>query len=229
MTPTETAGRAGKGEDGRAGTREAKLACLFTQSRVDKDGYPVRDPGSSSYLATLDPVTTFAGLLDAEARRRGAEHIRQLIVLGDGAHWIWNLADQHFPAATQIVDLYHAREHLHALAEHLAFIITDPPTWLAQRLSDLDNGDIDAICAAAHVYPPRRCQSHRTRQGPGLLSDQRAPHALRPLPSAGHVRRLRRRGSRLQNRPRRPPQTIRHALVHPRCHRHHDPALPTRQ
>ena len=32
-------------------------------------------------------------------------------MLGDGAHWIWNIADEHFPGAQQIVDLYHAREH----------------------------------------------------------------------------------------------------------------------
>jgi transposase len=49
----------------------------------------------------------------AEAYRRGAENARQLTILGDGAAWIWNLAAQHFPAATQIVDLFHAREHLH--------------------------------------------------------------------------------------------------------------------
>jgi hypothetical protein len=153
MTVAETAARAGKGPDGRARTREAKLACLFTQTRLDENGRPVRDPDSTSYLATLDPVDVFADLVQAAARCRGAETIRQLVVLGDGARWIWNLADQRFPAATQIVDLFHAREHLHALAEHLAFITPDPHTWLTDRLTDLDNGDIEAITAAARVYP----------------------------------------------------------------------------
>lgn len=153
MTAAETAGRAGKGEGGRARTREVKLAALFTQSRLDDDGYPIRDPDSTSYLATLDPVETFADLLDAEARHRGSEHIRQLVVLGDGAHWIWNLANQRFPEATQIVDLFHAREHLHELADHLAFILPDRDAWLADRLTDLDNGDIEAIARAARVYP----------------------------------------------------------------------------
>ena len=41
------------------------------------------------------------------------------VVIGDGAEWIWNLADQHFPGAIQIVDLYHAREHLWALTRRL--------------------------------------------------------------------------------------------------------------
>ena len=152
MRATETTGRTGKHPDGRARTREAKLAALFTQTTTDTDGYPVRDPDSTSYLATLNPVDHFADLVTAEARRRGSDHIRQLVVLGDGARWIWNLADQRFPEATQIVDLYHAREHLHELADLLAFIVTDPPTWLQQRLTDLDNGDIEALCTAARLY-----------------------------------------------------------------------------
>jgi hypothetical protein len=43
MTPAETAGRPGKGDDGRAHTREVKLACLFTQTTTDKEGRPVQD------------------------------------------------------------------------------------------------------------------------------------------------------------------------------------------
>lgn len=152
MTATETTGRAGKGPDGRARTREVKLAAVFTQTTTTDDGYPIRDPDSTSYTATLEPVEHFADLVTAQARRRGSEHIRQLIVLGDGARWIWNLADQRFPEATQIVDLFHAREHMHELAALLAFIITDPAAWLADRLTDLDNGDIEAISAAARLY-----------------------------------------------------------------------------
>lgn len=152
MRASETTGRAGKSPDGRARTREAKLAALFTQTKTDDDGYPVRDPDSTSYLATLEPVEQFADLVQAEARRRGSEHIRQLVVLGDGARWIWNLAEQRFPEATQIVDIYHAREHLHELASLLEFIVPDPASWLADRLTELDNGNIEALSAAARLY-----------------------------------------------------------------------------
>ena len=152
MRATETTGRPAKNPDGRAHTREAKLAALFTQTKTDDEGRPVRDPDSTSYLATLEPVEHFAGLVQAEARRRGSDHIRQMVILGDGAHWIWNLAGHRFPEATQIVDLYHAREHLHELAGLLAFIVTDPAAWLADRLTDLDNGDIHAISRAARLY-----------------------------------------------------------------------------
>lgn len=153
MTPAETAGRPGKGPDGRARTREAKLACLFTQTRLDSDGRPIRDADSTSYLATLDPVDKFSALVAAEGRRRGAEHIRQLVFLGDGAHWIWNLATARFPEATQIVDLFHAREHLHELTDRLAFILPDPHAWYEERRTDLDNGDIEAIVASARAFP----------------------------------------------------------------------------
>ena len=88
MTAKETAGRDGKGEDGRARTREVKLAVFFTQDKLDEDGYPVRDRDSSSYLATFEPASVFAGLVEAEGIRRGAGHVRQLTILGDGAAWI---------------------------------------------------------------------------------------------------------------------------------------------
>ncbi len=152
MVAAETEGRPGKGPDGQAHTREVKLACLFTQTALDEDGHPVRDPGSSSYLATFDPAARFGQLVDAEARRRGAEHIRQLVVLGDGAVWIWNLADELFPAATQIVDLYHAREHVHDLATLATRLLrASHPDWLAERLGELDTGDIPALLAAGRA------------------------------------------------------------------------------
>jgi hypothetical protein len=154
VTAKETAGRAGKGEDGRARTREVKLGVFFTQNQVDKDGYPVRDQDSSSYVATFEPAAVFGGLVEAEGIRRGAGHVRQLTILGDGAAWIWNIAAAKFPEATQIVDLFHAREHLHDLARSLEFMLGDrKPQWLAARLQDLDYGDIDGICAAARIYP----------------------------------------------------------------------------
>jgi hypothetical protein len=153
VTAKETAGRDGKGEDGRARTREVKLAVFFTPDKVDRDGYPVRDPGSSSYIATFEPASVFAGLVEAEGLRRGAGHVRQLTIPGDGATWIWNIAGSKFPGATQIADLFHAREHLHDLARLLEFMPGDRKgDWLAARLQDLDYGDIDGICAAARAY-----------------------------------------------------------------------------
>ena len=113
----------------------------------------MRDRDSSSYIATFEPAHLFAGLVEAEGIRRGAHHVRQHTILGDGAAWIWNIAAAKFPEATQIVDLFHAREHIHDLARLLEFMLGErKDDWLAARLDDLDHGDIDGICNAARVY-----------------------------------------------------------------------------
>ena len=88
MTGRETAGREGKGQDGRARTREVKLGVFFTQDKLDKDGCPVRNPASASVIATFEPAPVFAGLVKAEGIRPGADHVRQLTILGEGAAWI---------------------------------------------------------------------------------------------------------------------------------------------
>ena len=119
-----------------------------------RSGYPVRDRASSSYIATFEPASAFAGLVKAEGIRRGADHVRQLTIIGDGATWIWNLAAATFPEATCIVDLYHAREHLHSLTRSLEFMLLDrKDEWLKARMEDLDYGYIDGIEAAVRKYP----------------------------------------------------------------------------
>jgi hypothetical protein len=170
MTAKETAGRAGKGEDGRARTREVKLAVFFTQDQLDKDGYPVRDRDSTSVIATFEPAATFGNLVKAEGIRRGADHVRQLTILGDGAPWIWGIATARFPEATQIVDLFHAREHLHSLTRSLEFMLGDRrDEWLAARLDDLDYGDIDSIEAAVREYPLEGVKKEETEKELGYF------------------------------------------------------------
>jgi hypothetical protein len=230
MTAKETAGRQGKGEDGRARTREVKLGVFFTQDEVDDDGYPVRDPGSASYIATFEPAAVFGDLVKAEGIRRGADHVRQLTILGDGAAWIWTIATDKFPEATQIVDLFHAREHLHDLARLLEFMLGDrKDQWLAARMEDLDYGDIDGICQAARLFPPRRHQERPARHRARLLREQRPPHALQVVPLPRPVHRLRPGRVRLQSGHRAAPQTLRHEMDHHRRRRHHHPPLPAGQ
>ena len=170
MTARETAGREGKGEDGKARTREVKLAVFFTQDAVDGDGYPVRDQGSCSYIATFEPAAVFAGMVRAEGIRRGADHVRQLTILGDGAAWIWGIATAKFPEATQIVDLFHAREHLHSLTRSLEFMLGDRrDEWLAARLEDLDYGDIGGIEKAVREYPLEGIKKDETEKELGYF------------------------------------------------------------
>ena len=144
--PKDTQGRPGKGPDGRARTREAKLGCVFTQTHFDEEGWPVRDPDSTTYVGAIEPVEAFGPRLHAEAVRRGLQHATMVIVLGDGAPWIWKRADIDFPGAVQIVDLYHARQHL-ALVARLAFGSANEAgtAWLTARREDLDAGDVEII------------------------------------------------------------------------------------
>jgi len=156
VVPKETAGRAGKGQDGQAKTRDAKLGCVFTQSRLDAKKQPVRDPHSTSYVAAIETAEEFGQRIYAEAVRRGLRQARQVIVLGDGAPWIWALAEEHFPGAVQIVDLYHAREHLGELAKTLyGRTGKATATWRVARYKALEQGKVEAVVAAMKRTRPR--------------------------------------------------------------------------
>jgi hypothetical protein len=115
----ETVGRQGKTDGQPAHTREAKLGCVFTQTTWGQQGYPIRDPDSATYTGAIEGAEEFGKRLYLEAWKRGWSRAQKKVVMGDGAEWIWNLAQQHFPGAVQIVDLYHARQHLWELARRL--------------------------------------------------------------------------------------------------------------
>jgi len=115
----ETEGRKGKTEGPPAHTRVAKLGCVFTQTGWDEEGYPIRDPDSTTCTGAIETAEEFGKRLYLEACKRGWSRAEKKVVLGDGAQWIWNLAEVPFPGAVQIVDLYHARQHLWELARKL--------------------------------------------------------------------------------------------------------------
>ncbi len=116
--PEELKNIKGKQPDGSAKTRQIKVGCVFTQSR-DAQGHPQRDPFSSTYLTAFCDRTDFGNLLWSEALKRGYAKARKTVFIGDGAEWIWNLVNERFNDAVQIVDFYHACEHLHALCQEL--------------------------------------------------------------------------------------------------------------
>jgi len=119
MTPAELVGRRGKQADGSARTREAKLGCVFTQTTTDEKGFALRDPDSTSFVAAIESSDEFGRRIYAEAVRRGLDDAQRGVVVGDAAEWIRTIAEEHFPGAIQIIDLYHAREHVSTLCKLL--------------------------------------------------------------------------------------------------------------
>src|SRR2546423_14637649 len=116
---SELLGRRGKQADGSARTREAKLGCVFTQVGLDKEGYPQREPNSTTYVGAIESSTLFGWRLYTEALRRGLEQAHTVVVLTDGARYNHTITQTHFHDAVHIVDLFHAYEHLTTLAQIL--------------------------------------------------------------------------------------------------------------
>jgi hypothetical protein len=144
-----TEGRAGRAPGEPARTRECKLGAVFTQTTVDDQGRPVRNENSTTYVGAIETAEDFGLRLYSEVWNRGWDRATMRIVMGDGSHWIWNIAAQHFPGAIQIVDLYHAREHLWSLARKLypADEVAQK-RWLMPKLDWLDNGKIEKLATA---------------------------------------------------------------------------------
>jgi len=85
VVAAETEGRTGRIEGQRARTRECKLGCVFTQTTVDKEGWPIRDPDSTTYVGAIETADEFGFRIYTEAWRRGWEWATTKIVIGDGA------------------------------------------------------------------------------------------------------------------------------------------------
>jgi hypothetical protein len=148
-------GRKGKQPDGSARTREVKLGCVFTQTGTDENGRPVRDDGSTSFVGAIESAEAFGARLEAEALRRGLDHAQRVVLLADGARWVWNIAALRFPQAIQIIDLYHAREHV----SELCGVLFAGDTRLLQKYrlrwwSDLDEGRVVSILHQARKRLP---------------------------------------------------------------------------
>ena len=145
----ESLGRRGKGEDGKARTREAKLGCVFTQIALNQDGRPVREESSTTYVGEIETAEEIGKDLYAEVVRRGLAKAETQVVLGDGAAWIWEIADEHFPEAIQILDLYHAREHLWTVG-HALYPGDEKQRnrWMDRRLEQLNQGNIASMLKA---------------------------------------------------------------------------------
>jgi hypothetical protein len=123
---------------------------------------PARGTGTAerrapaSYAAGLEPAATFGQRLALEAHRRGLERAGLVAVLGDGAAWIWALAEEHFPGAVHIVDWFHASERIWTLGRTL-FGNEAPETtsWVETQLGRLAQGQAAALASEWQTLPCR--------------------------------------------------------------------------
>jgi hypothetical protein len=144
-----------KGKNGGpAKTFETKIGVAFNQS-FDSDGLPLidnnriyREPDSTQYMGTVDKVAQFTAYLDVFARMHGAFSAALIVFVSDGAHWLEKLRVKLFPDSIGIIDLFHARQHLHKLVESLRFHKKNTQAAFYDECSRLlDLGDIDGLTA----------------------------------------------------------------------------------
>ena len=155
---TELLGRRGKQADGSARTREATLGCVFTQVGLDREGYPQRDADSTTYVGAIESSTLFGWRMYAEARRRGLDQAKTVIALTDGARYNRTIVQTHFPDAVHIVDLFHAYEHLTAIAQILwGQEAKAPKAWRDL----LEAGDIARLVRKVGNYLPASVKSKK--------------------------------------------------------------------
>lgn len=162
MRKAELAGRKGKQKDGSSKTREVKLCTVWSAESRDDEGVPVRDEGSVTYSAAIESAANkdtneipsdFAQRVMREATRRGFDRAKRRVVLGDGATWIWNLAEEYLPGAIQIVDRFHVKQHLFDAAKAIYGETSDlAKTWAHQRYEELDAGNTDKVLASLSVH-----------------------------------------------------------------------------
>jgi hypothetical protein len=159
MRRAELAGRRGKQSDGSAKTRQVYLGCVFTQHVLDRAGHPMRDYGSTTYVSSFETISDFGISLRREALRRGMGGAQETVLLIDGASGLEKLGQDYFPGCVQIVDFYHALEHLEAVLA-LLWEKTAPEyqrqrrRWIKLLLSDGVRKIIKAARAAALARGP---------------------------------------------------------------------------
>jgi hypothetical protein len=118
-----------------------------------------------AYTATLEGVETFELLLGALAHRCGHHAAKEVVVLGDGAPWLWFMFARQFPGAIQILDYYHACDHLAKIAEAIYGKDTDlSRQWQKTRQAQLKDNQLGAVLRAIAAWKPKCLEHHQLRR-----------------------------------------------------------------
>jgi hypothetical protein len=172
MRAEELAGRAGKQPDGSAKTREVKICAVWSAEARDSEGLPMRDEGSVSYSAAIESAATpdtaehrsaFAERVLREASRRRFCEAQRMVVVADGAPWVWNITQDLLPGAIQIVDRFHVKQTLHRTAQSIFGSNEQGKRWAIARCAELDNGKLCAIVRALRPHAADCADAARCR------------------------------------------------------------------
>ena len=202
--------------------REIKVGAVF-EGRPGRErselvpGVFLDEPGLITYLAHHLSAEAFGPFLYALAQKCGLDHALEVVILGDGACWIRRVVEDHFPNAVQIVDLYHAREHLWNVANAVHGSGTPQgAAWAKQADVRLAHGQIEDLVQMIEELPSIPALPGASRSIPEIEAEyflsNAKPHALSSLSSKRHAHRQWNCRGGLQNRGLHPCQKIRHAM-----------------
>jgi Uncharacterised protein family (UPF0236) len=174
LRASELEGRPGKQADGSSKTREVKICTVWSAESRDADNRPVRDEGSVTYTAAIESAATldtdevsseFTPRVLREATRRRFTEAERMVVIGDGAPWIWKIAQELFPHANQIVDRFHVKEHISEVAKHIYGGNSEhAKTWAERRHDELDNGRLTELLRALRHHAGQNDEARKCFQ-----------------------------------------------------------------
>lgn len=142
--------------------RECKVGAIF-DATADADGSPHR--GVTTFQAGVWDADELGNRLYLEASRRGLSNANRVVVLGDGARWIWNQSDTHFPRAIEILDWYHACEHLWEVAREFYADGTDRcREWVEMQKRLLMNDEVRTVIQDIEGLEPHTKQQQQVRK-----------------------------------------------------------------
>lgn len=129
------------------GWHETKVSAIYdAMPDVESDGVCADVANDITYVARKASPDEFGTHVSAEAQRRGEADATEVIALGDGAVWIWNLVDTCFPEAVQIIDWYHATEHIWEFARILYEGNEERcKAWVDEQLGLLSGGQVEGL------------------------------------------------------------------------------------
>jgi hypothetical protein len=151
---------------------EVKVGVVYN-AKTGADG--IDECSQQRYVAAQEPAQHFGERLYAAAVQAGVLTAQELIVIGDGAEWIWNIANHHYPGATEILDYWHVCEHIHELAKSY-YGDSDPngDRWAKDHCRWLkERGPGTLLGALKRMKPKTPAQADAVRKATGYFTNNR--------------------------------------------------------